>query len=147
MKRRRFLTRGLELVLAVQCLPLLDMKASAMQLRPGTKPPLTEASLNALIPNESDQLRALARQAFPDMKAFIRSRFVLSAEQERALSAISSASVESIQKAVESAIAQGAKLSFSAVAGTTPSSGPVVQVTPTSAAAQDQSGCTKLLVL
>jgi hypothetical protein len=117
MKRRRFLTRGLELVIAAQCLPLLGAKASAMQLRPGTKPALTEASLNAIIPKETAGLRTFAGQMFPDMKAFIRARFALSPEQERALAGMSSASVERIQKAVETAIAKGAKVSVAAATG------------------------------
>ena len=111
MERRTFVKRSLELVIAARCLPLLDEPASAMQLRPGTKPPLTEASLNAIIPTQTSELRVFAGKMFPDMKAFIRSQFTLSAEQERALSAISSASIERIHDAVEGAIAKGAKVS------------------------------------
>jgi hypothetical protein len=117
MKRRRFLTRGLELVIAAQCLPLLDAKASAMQPRPGTKPPLTEASLNAIIPKETAGLRTFAGRMFPDMKAFIRANFTLSSEQERALSGISNATIERVHKAVESAVAKGAKVSVASVTG------------------------------
>ena len=117
MKRRRFLTRSLELVIAAQCLPLLDAKASAMQLRPGTKPALTEASLNAIIPKETAGLRTLAGQMFPDLKAFIRARFALSPEQERALAGISSATVDNIRKAVDAAITKGAKISVAAATG------------------------------
>lgn len=126
MKRRRFLTRGLELVIAAQCLPLLDATASAMQLRPGTKPPLTEASLNAIIPADTAALRTFAGQMFPDMKAFIRARFTLTAQQESALAGMSTESVERIQSAVLAAIAKGAKVSVIAVAD---------------AAGQDQGGC------
>jgi hypothetical protein len=117
MERRRFLTRSLELVIAAHCLPLLDAKSSAMQLRPGAKQPLTEASLNAIIPAEPTGLRTLAGQMFPDMKSFIRGRFALSPEQERALTGMSSATVERIHKAVETAIAKGAKVSVAAAAG------------------------------
>jgi hypothetical protein len=117
MKRRRFLTRSLELVIAAQCLPLLGETASAMQLRPGTKPALTEASLNAIIPKETAGLRTLAGQMFPDMKAFIRANFTLSPEQERALSGISSTTIENIRKAVETAITKGAKISVAAAPG------------------------------
>jgi hypothetical protein len=116
MKRRRFLTRSLELVIAAQCLPLLGAEVSAMQLRPGAKPPLTEASLNAIIPKETAGLRTFAGQMFPDMKAFIRASFTLSPEQERALAGISSATIDNIRKAVDVAITKGAKISVLAVA-------------------------------
>jgi hypothetical protein len=125
MKRRRFLTGSLELVIAARCLPLLGLpllgvKASAMQLRPGTKPPLTEASLNAIIPADTAAMRTLAGQMFPDMKAFIRARFTLTAEQEAALAGMSSESVERIQSAVLAAIGRGAKVSVIAVADSVP---------------------------
>jgi hypothetical protein len=126
MKRRRFLTRGVELVIAAQCLPLLALKASALQLRPGAKPALTEASLNAIIPTDTVALRTLVGQMFPDMKAFIRARFTLTPEQETALAGMSNEAVERIQNAVLAAIAKGAKVSVIAVADAVP---------------VDQSGC------
>lgn len=144
MKRRQFLTRGLELVIAAQCLPLLGAKASAMQLRRGTKPPLTEASLNAIIPADTAALRTLTGQVFPDMKAFIRANFTLSPEQDRALSTISSASIQRIQTAVESAIGRGAKVSVIAVEGATTDLG--VQTVSNVEVKIAAGGCKKLLV-
>jgi hypothetical protein len=125
MKRRRFLTGSLELVIAARCLPLLGVPllnaaAAAAQLRPGTKPPLTEASLNAIIPADTAGMRTFAGQMFPDMKSFIRARFTLSPEQETALAGMSNESVERIQNAVLAAIAKGAKVSVIAVADSVP---------------------------
>jgi hypothetical protein len=117
MQRRRFVKRSLELVIAAQCLPLLDEPAAALQPRSTTRPALTEASLNAIIPRESAELRAFAGQMFPDMKAYIRARFELSAEQERALVAMSGASIARIHQAVEAAMAKGARISVVSVTG------------------------------
>jgi hypothetical protein len=144
MKRRRFLTRGLELVIAAQCLPLLGAKASAMQLRPGTKPALTEASLNAIIPKETAGLRTLAGQMFPDMKAFIRANFTLSPEQERALAGISGATVDHIRKAVDTAITKGAKISVLAVTAPRSDTDVTVRFDHAGDLAVEGSGCINL---
>jgi hypothetical protein len=143
MKRRTFFTRSLGLVIAARCLPLLDADAMAMQLRPGAKPPLTEASLNAIIPSDTAGLRTLAGRMFPDMKAFIRASFTLAPDQERALSAISNATIQQIQTAVESAIGRGAKVSVTAVEGATIDLGVQVANAETRIVA---SGCQKLLI-
>jgi hypothetical protein len=145
MDRRRFIRRGVELVIAVQCVPLLEEKAIALQPR-SAKPPLTEASLNAIMPKDAEQMRSLARQAFPDVKAFIRGRFTLSAEQDLALGAISSTSVERIQGAVDAAIAKGATVSFTALASAAPTNDVRVETTSNAAIRIAAGGCEKLLI-
>jgi hypothetical protein len=143
--RRSFFKRGLELVIAAHCLPLLDEHAMAMQPRPGTKPPLTEASLNAIIPTANAEQRVFIGQMFPDMKAFIRARFTLSPEQDRALTTMSSASIERIQKAVEAAVIKGAKISVTAV-GTNAAPELDLQVAPSGDVRIDAGGCIRLAV-
>ena len=80
------------------------------QARVTGRPVLTEQTLNTFIPKERTTFKRLAAEAKRDLPAFVRSRFSLTAAQEREIDNLTPAEQSQIKKAIDLAEKEGVPL-------------------------------------
>lgn len=112
--RRRFLkTLGATAALGVSGLGdgVGDALAQRSRVR---KLPLSERSLNSLVPRDPGELRARALEAKRDLKGFIRGHFSLTPSQAEQLDALSPGEVALIHRAIDHAVSnrKGIRIRF-----------------------------------
>ena len=109
--RRRLLIHAASSVAAVAGAAIvspasvLELEGLMSRARAAGSPPLTVATLNALLRTASTQRdHALLNEARSDLKAFVRSHFTLTAKQEKDLASLTSRDVGALNAAIDAAI-------------------------------------------
>jgi hypothetical protein len=84
---------------------VLELEGLLARARAASSPPLTVATLNALLRTASTQRdHALLNGARRDLKAFVRSHFTLTAKQDNDLASLSPRDVNALHAAIDAAI-------------------------------------------
>jgi hypothetical protein len=87
-----------------------DWRKAFAQARVTGRPVLTEQTLNTFIPKDRATFKRLAAEAKRDLPSFVRSRFSLTAAQEREIDGLTQVEQNQIRKAIEMAEKEGVPL-------------------------------------
>ena len=86
----------------------VELEGLMARARAADKPPLTLATLNALLRTaNAERDHATLKSAKADVKAFVRSHFTLTSKQENDVDSLSREDIAVIRSAIDAAISQG----------------------------------------
>ncbi len=93
------------------------LRATVAAARMQGKQPLNERSLNSIIPKDPNEYANWIKGPSGDLKAWVREKFQLTADQDKALNSLTSAQINKVKDALRQASEKRAKLSVTFATG------------------------------
>jgi hypothetical protein len=116
--RREFLKNSVAVTaLGIGAAKFGMLRATLAAARMQGKQPLNERSLNSIIPKNPDEYAEWIKGPSGDLKAWVREKFQLTADQDKALNSLTSAQINKVKDILKQAAAKKAKLSVAFAAG------------------------------
>ena len=116
--RREFLKNSVTFAAAgIGAAKIGMLRATLAAARMQGKQPLSERSLNSIIPKDPNEYANWIKGPSGDLKAWVREKFQLIADQEKGLNALTPAQINKVKDALRQAAAKKAKLSVAFAAG------------------------------
>lgn len=123
LNRRNFMVQtGAATAIAIGASSALKAQTTS-RVSAGTKPPLTQRSIDTLLSVRPEQRAALAAEVRRDLKTFVRNRFTLGETQAKMLDSMSPKQLEMINRQLDVAEASGGNFSARLIG---PNTGPDV---------------------
>ena len=93
------------------------LRATLAAARMQGKQPLNERNLNSIIPKDPNEYANWIKGPSGDLKAWVREKFQLTADQDKALNSLTTTQINKVKDALRQAAAKKAKLSIAFATG------------------------------
>ena len=116
--RREFLKNSVAVsALGIGAAKFGMLRATLAAARAQGKQPLNERNLNSIIPKDPNEYTNWIKGPSGDLKAWVREKFQLTADQDKALDSLTSAQINKVKDALRQTAAKKAKLSVAFATG------------------------------